>query len=207
MSDQEKTNVEGNQQTEHSLTDIHQVDEAVGEEAVPGSPEGEGQLLSPEAQIEALEDELAKTRDEALRTLAEAQNIRRRSEKDIESARKFALEKFAGELLGVADNLERALDSVDKDNEVVKLLLEGVALTQKSLVDTLAKFNIMQIDPLGEPFDPQFHQAMSMVENPNVEPNTVTLVMQKGYVLNERLLRPAMVMVSKAAASSIDEQV
>jgi molecular chaperone GrpE len=86
-------------------------------------------------------------------------------------------------------------------------LLEGVALTQKSLVDTLAKFNIMQLDPLGEPFDPQFHQAMSMVENPDVEPNTVTLVMQKGYVLNERLLRPAMVMVSKAVAPSIDEQV
>lgn len=207
MSDQDKTNVESEQQPEHSPADIHDTDGVVGAGEVPESPEGEDQILSPEARIEALEDELAKTRDDALRTLAEAQNIRRRSEKDIDNARKFALEKFAGELLGVADNLERALDSADKDNEVVKLLLEGVALTQKSLVDTLAKFNIIQLDPLGEPFDPQFHQAMSMVENPDVEPNTVTLVMQKGYVLNERLLRPAMVMVSKAAASSIDEQV
>ncbi len=208
MSDQEKTNVENDQQAEHSLTDIHEVvDGTVEDSEVSESPESEDQILSPEAQIEALEDELAKTRDDALRTLAEAQNIRRRSEKDIENARKFALEKFASELLGVADNLERALDSADKDNEVVKVLLEGVALTQKSLVDTLAKFNIMQLDPLGEPFDPQFHQAMSMVENPDVEPNTVTLVMQKGYVLNERLLRPAMVMVSKAVAPSIDEQV
>lgn len=208
MSDQEKTNVENDQQAEHSLTDIHEVvDDTVEDSEVSESPESEDQILSPEAQIEALEDELAKTRDDALRTLAEAQNIRRRSEKDIENARKFALEKFASELLGVADNLERALDSADKDNEVVKVLLEGVSLTQKSLVDTLAKFNIMQLDPLGEPFDPQFHQAMSMVENPDVEPNTVTLVMQKGYVLNERLLRPAMVMVSKAVAPSIDEQV
>ncbi|MEH6558531.1 MAG: nucleotide exchange factor GrpE [Oceanicoccus sp.] len=207
VSDQEKTNIESEQQTEQSPTDIHDADGVVGAGEVPESPDGGDQVLSPEAQIEALEDELAKTRDDALRTLAEAQNIRRRSEKDIDNARKFALEKFAGELLGVADNLERALDSADKDNEVVKLLLEGVALTQKSLVDTLAKFNIIQLDPLGEPFDPQFHQAMSMVENPDVEPNTVTLVMQKGYVLNERLLRPAMVMVSKAAASSIDEQV
>jgi len=207
VSDQEKTNVESDQQTERSPADTHDVDDAAGTSGVPESPEGEGQALSPEAQIAVLEDELAKTKDDALRTLAEAQNIRRRSEKDIENARKFALEKFAGDLLGVADNLERALDSADKDNDVVKLLLEGVLLTQKSLVDTLVKFNVMQLDPLGEPFDPQFHQAMSMVENPDVEPNTVTLVMQKGYVLNDRLLRPAMVMVSKAAASSIDEQV
>ena len=145
------------------------------------------------------------TRDDALRTLAEAQNIRRRSEKDIENARKFALEKFAGELLAVADNLERALDTADKQNETVKPLIEGVELTQKSLLDTLVKFNVLQLDPLGEPFDPQFHQAMSMVENPDVEPNTVLLVMQKGYTLSGRLLRPAMVMVSKAVSTPIDE--
>lgn len=159
------------------------------------------------AQIESLQDELAKTKDDALRTLAEAQNIRRRSEKDVENARKFAIEKFAGELLAVVDNLERALDVADSENDGVKALVEGVQLTAKSLVDTLAKFNVTQLDPLGEPFDPQFHQAMSMVENPDVEPNTVTLVMQKGYTLNGRLLRPAMVMVSKAAAANIDEKV
>lgn len=206
MSDQEKTHEESDQQTEHSLTDTHEAEQLAGEgESYDSSGAGE-QALTPEEKIEALEGELAKTRDDALRTLAEAQNIRRRSEKDIDNARKFALEKFAAELLGVADNLERALDSADSDNDAVKLLLEGVALTQKSLVDTLAKFNVVQLDPVGEPFDPQFHQAMSMVENPDVEPNTVTLVMQKGYVLNERLLRPAMVMVSKAVAPSIDEK-
>ncbi|MCP3907947.1 MAG: nucleotide exchange factor GrpE [Oceanicoccus sp.] len=171
------------------------------EEVAQAAEEGPG----PEAQIEALQDELTKTKDDALRTLADAQNIKRRAEGEIDKARKFALEKFASELLGVADNLERALEAADTDNEAVKPLAEGVELTQKTLVDALAKFNVKQLDPVGEPFDPQFHQAMSMVENPDVEPNTVTLVMQKGYTLNERLLRPAMVMVSKAAAGSIDE--
>ena len=161
---------------------------------------------SPEARIAALEEELAKTKDEALRTMAEAHNIRRRSEGEVEKARKYALEKFAGELLAVADNLERALEAADTANEVIKPLAEGVELTQKSLVDTLARFNVEQVNPVGEPFDPQLHQAMSMVENPDVEPNTVTLVMQKGYTLNGRLLRPAMVMVSKPATSSVDEQ-
>lgn len=191
MSNEEQT-------TPEVETDVEQVLEEVVEAA-----EAEGESL--EAQIEALQDELTKTKDDALRTLADAQNIRRRSEKDIENARKFALEKFAGELLGVVDNLERALDTADKDNEAVKPLAEGVELTQKSLVDALAKFNVVQLDPVGEPFDPQFHQAMSMVENPDVEPNTVTVVMQKGYTINERLLRPAMVMVSKAPADSVDE--
>jgi molecular chaperone GrpE len=186
------------QTTPEVETDVEQVLEEVVEAA-----ESEDDNL--EAQIEALQDELTKTKDDALRTLADAQNIRRRSEKDIENARKFALEKFAGELLGVADNLERALDTADRDNDVVKPLADGVELTQKSLVDTLAKFNVIQLDPVGEPFDPQYHQAMSMVENPDVEPNTVTLVMQKGYTINERLLRPAMVMVSKAPAASVDE--
>jgi molecular chaperone GrpE len=161
---------------------------------------------SPQAQIEELQEQLAKTKDEALRTLADAQNIRRRAEKEIENARKFALEKFAGELLVVADNLERALEISDRDSELVKPLFAGVELTQKSLVDILAKFNIQQLNPLGEPFDPQYHQAISMVENADVEPNTVTLVMQKGYTISERLLRPAMVMVAKARARSVDEK-
>lgn len=161
---------------------------------------------SPQARIEALEEELAKTKDEALRTMAEAVNIRRRSEGEVEKARKFALEKFAGDLLAVADNLERAVEAADGNDEAVKPLLEGVELTRKSLVETLAKYNVVQLDPVGEPFDPQFHQAMSMVENPDVEPNTVLVVMQKGYTLNERLLRPAMVMVSRAASPAVDEQ-
>ncbi|MBL4826508.1 MAG: nucleotide exchange factor GrpE [Spongiibacteraceae bacterium] len=159
-----------------------------------------------EEQIEALKQELLDTKDQALRTVADAQNVKRRAEKEVTNARKFALEKFASELLGVVDNLERTVEAVDKDNEALKQLVEGVELTQKSLMDTLVKHKITPLDPLGEPFDPQFHQAMSMVENPDVEPNTVTLVMQKGYSLHGRLLRPAMVMVSKAPAGSVDEK-
>ncbi|MDG1772813.1 MAG: nucleotide exchange factor GrpE [Oceanicoccus sp.] len=199
MSNEETINpdLESAEQSTEELVEETQATEEVAQAA----EEGPG----PEAQIEALQDELTKTKDDALRTLADAQNIKRRAEGEIDKARKFALEKFASELLGVADNLERALEAADTDNEAVKPLAEGVELTQKTLVDALAKFNVKQLDPVGEPFDPQFHQAMSMVENPDVEPNTVTLVMQKGYTLNERLLRPAMVMVSKAAAGSIDE--
>ncbi len=210
MSNEEQTVPESSSPESSSPETEEQVEQLVAEQTKAteeNTPEeGSASTETPEAQIEALQEELVKTKDEALRTLAEAQNIRRRAEKDIENARKFALEKFAGELLGVADNLERALQAADADNEVIKPLLEGVELTQKSLVDTLDKFNVKQLDPMGEPFDPQFHQAMSMVENPDVEPNTVTLVMQKGYTLNERLLRPAMVMVSKAVSGSIDEQ-
>ena len=199
MSNEETINpdLESAEQSTEELVEETQAIEEVAQAAEEG--------LGPEAQIEALQDELTKTKDDALRTLADAQNIKRRAEGEIDKARKFALEKFASELLGVADNLERALEAADTDNEAVKPLAEGVELTQKTLVDALAKFNVKQLDPVGEPFDPQFHQAMSMVENPDVEPNTVTLVMQKGYTLNERLLRPAMVMVSKAAAGSIDE--
>lgn len=207
MSDKDQTSPETEPVTTESpadSTEQHAPEAPVSEQdAATEQPQQPLEIAT--AQIETLQEELTKTKDEALRTLAEAQNIRRRSEKEIENARKFALEKFAGELLGVADNLERALDTADTSNEVVKPLAEGIELTQKSLVDTLAKFNVVQLNPLGEPFDPQFHQAMSMVENPDVEPNTVTLVMQKGYTINERLLRPAMVMVSKAVAGSIDE--
>jgi molecular chaperone GrpE len=182
---------------------VEQGDIEAGDDAASADSVEQGDLA---AQVESLQEELVKTKDDALRMVAEAQNIKRRSEKDIENARKFALEKFAGELLDVADNLERALDAADSTNEVVKPLAEGVELTQKRLIDVLGKFNVEQLNPVGEPFDPQFHQAMSYVESPDAEPNSVTLVMQKGYTLNGRLLRPAMVMIAKAPAASIDEQ-
>jgi len=134
-----------------------------------------------------------------LRAQADAQNVKRRAEQDVEKARKFALEQFCKELLPVIDNLERALEAAPEGEQAVRPITEGVELTLKSFTDALKKFHIEVVDPVGEPFDPQLHQAMSMVENPDVEPNTVTLVMQKGYTLNGRLVRPAMVMVSKAA--------
>ncbi|MDB4476308.1 nucleotide exchange factor GrpE [bacterium] len=154
--------------------------------------------LSVDAQLELLQEELGKARDQALRAQADAQNAQRRAEQDVEKARKFALERFCGELLPVVDNLERALEAINGDDPALASITEGVDLTLKSFVGALSKFQIEQLDPVGEPFDPQHHQAMSMIENPDAEPNTVLAVMQKGYTLNGRLVRPAMVMVSKA---------
>jgi molecular chaperone GrpE len=158
-------------------------------------------LLSLEQALEKIEEaELAadKAKDDVLRVQAEMQNLRRRTEQDVEKAHKYGQEKFSIELLSVMDNLERALDAASQhDDESVKAIYDGVNLTLKSFMDCFSKFNIEVIDPLGEPFDPQKHQAMSIQENPEAEPNTVISVLQKGYTLHGRVIRPAMVMVSK----------
>lgn len=163
----------------------------------PGAAPAEVDDLAERIQ-EAVSAALAEQRDMVLRAQAEVQNMRRRCEADVEKAHKFALEKFSAELLTVVDNLERALNAVpDRNSEHVHALAEGVELTLKSFLEILNKFNVQQINPVGEPFDPQVHQAISMVVNPNVEPNTVLDVMQKGYTLHGRVIRPAMVVVSK----------
>ena len=149
--------------------------------------------------VAQLHEDVAAAKDLALRAQADAQNVKRRAEQDVEKARKFALEQFTRELLPVVDNLERALEAASGEDDVVKPIADGVELTLKSFLDALSKFNIEQVDPQGEPFDPNLHQAMSMIENDEVEPNSVIAVMQKGYTLNGRLVRPAMVMVSKAS--------
>lgn len=162
-----------------------------------------------QADLEALQAALAAAKDQTMRAKAETQNIRRRAEQDVEKAHKFALEKFTSELLPVVDSLERAIDSARSAEAGAEAgaeaIRQGVELTLSMFVAALKKFNVEPVDPQGEPFDPQHHQAMSMVENAEVEPNTVLHVMQKGYLLNGRLVRPAMVMVSKAAPK-IDEQ-
>lgn len=165
----------------------------------------QAQIAELRAQVEQLQQQITDAKDQTLRAAAEAQNVRRRAEKDVESAHKYALEKFANAILPVCDNLERALDSADRTNESVKPFAEGVELTHKSLLDALKKCQIEQIDPLGAPFDPQFHEAVSMVDNPAAEPNSVLHVMQKGFTLSGRLLRAAMVVVAKGAAKKIDE--
>ncbi|EGG95142.1 Heat shock protein GrpE [gamma proteobacterium IMCC1989] len=147
---------------------------------------------------DVLTEEIASLKEQVLRAHADAQNVRRRSEQDVEKARKFALEKFVADLLPVADNLERAIAAGNPEDETQKAVLEGVELTLKSLQDTLKKHKVEMVDPAGEPFDPQLHQAMTMVPNPDMEPNTVMDVFQKGYTLNGRLVRPAMVVVSSA---------
>ncbi|MCB1841935.1 MAG: nucleotide exchange factor GrpE [Halioglobus sp.] len=166
-----------------------------------GAP-GDAATESPAAEsiedtVVRLEAELAQARDAALRAQADAQNVARRAEQDVEKARKYALERFTSELLPVVDNLERALEAASGDDATHKPIAEGVELTLKSFHDAMRKFNIDVVDPEGEPFDPNLHQAMTMVENNDVEPNTVLTVMQRGYTLNGRLVRPAMVVVSK----------
>ena len=149
------------------------------------------------AGVTELAAELEAAKDAALRAQADAMNVQRRAEQEIEKARKFALERFCGDLLSVVDNLERALES-SGDEQGSAALAEGVELTRKGFMDVLAKYGVEAVDPAGEAFDPETAQAMSMVEQPGAEPNSVVAVMQKGYLLNGRLLRPAMVMVAKA---------
>ena len=149
--------------------------------------------------LSELEMQLGEMKDQVLRHQAEVQNVKRRAEQDVEKARKYALERFCNELLPIVDSLEMAILSASPDQEDSESILKGVKLTLKMFVDTLAKFNLEQIDPEGEPFDPKSHQAVSMVENNEVEPNTVLSVMQRGYILSGRLIRPAMVVVSKVS--------
>lgn len=135
--------------------------------------------------------------DLALRTKAEMDNLRKRSANEVDKARKFALEKFATEMLAVRDSLEMGLEAANKDDADLGSIRQGTDLTLKMLASALEKFQVEEINPMGQIFDPELHQAMGMQENPDVAPNTVMLVMQKGYTLNGRLIRPAMVMVSK----------
>lgn len=150
------------------------------------------------------QQEIADLKDQMLRLQADTQNIRRRAELDVEKAHKFGLEKFASEMVNVVDNLERGLAAVPEE-EATKAIRDGVEMTMNGLISALERFQVIAVDPEGETFNPELHQAMSMVENAEVAPNTVLAVMQKGYTLHGRLLRPAMVMVSKGA-SKIDEQ-
>jgi len=154
-----------------------------------------------ELAVAAAQSTVADQKDSVIRAKAEVDNIRRRAAQDVEKARKFALEKFAGEMLISVDNLERALQNIDKEDESNKGIIEGVELTLQGLISSLEKFGVKAVDPQDQPFNPELHQAMSMQEVPGVAPNTVIAVMQKGYELNGRLIRPAMVMVSKAAPS------
>lgn len=203
----EENKLSPEQQAEVQASEVEQVDaQAATQEAV------EGEVVSPEqAKIDELEKKLAvaeakvaEQKDSVIRAAAEVENIRRRTAQDVEKAHKYALDKFAAELLPVIDNMELALSHADHENEQLKPMIEGVELTLKAMLSSVEKFGVVAIDPKDAPFDPEKHQAMSMQEIPGVPANTVIAVMQKGYELNGRVIRPAMVMVSKAAAGSVD---
>lgn len=155
------------------------------------------QIANLQEQIGALEQ---RERENLLRAQADLENLRRRTEIDIEKAHKFALEKFVNELLPVMDSLDRALEVADKDNADMASMIEGIELTQKSMVDVVRKFGVEVIGDINVPFNPDVHQAIAMVESDEVAPNHVLMVMQKGYTLNGRTIRAAMVSVAKATA-------
>ena len=195
--------------SEEEKSTVEQKSESIDDDLVKDDPQSE--VVESEESLEKSEEEIAvdslselevqleEMRDQVLRHQAEVQNVKRRAEQDVEKARKYALERFCNELLPVVDSLEMAILSEPPDQEDSESILKGVKLTLKMFVDTLAKFNLEQMNPEGEPFDPKLHQAVSMVENNEVEPNTVLSVMQRGYILSGRLIRPAMVVVSKAS--------
>jgi molecular chaperone GrpE len=158
-----------------------------------------------EELIKLLEDARSKADehwDQLMRTRAEIDNLRKRSQRDLENAHKFALEKIAQDVLQIWDSLELGLLAAQGENADVEKIREGTELTLKLLIDVMNRHGVEQINPEGEVFNPEFHQAMSMQERDDVEPNMVVAVVQKGYLLNGRLLRPAMVMVSKAKEAS-----
>lgn len=194
---------ENDQQTDQEEV---KADETVVNETQAGSEqvsneEIEQELLEEEqpSETEQLQQQVTDANDNVLRIQAEMQNMRRRAERDVENAHKFALDKFSADLLPVVDNLERALSAIDAEDDSKKAIAEGIELTLKSFLDVLVRFKIEAVDPAGQPFDANLHQAVSMVPNPDMEPNTVMDVFQKGYTLNGRLIRPAMVVVSSAA--------
>lgn len=188
---------------------VETVEEPTSEATVEESP-AETQAPNEAELTRLLEDARNKADDhwdQLMRTRAELENLRKRNQRDLENAHKFALERFSQDLLQVWDSLELGQQAAQDSQADVEKLREGTALTLKLLGDVMQKNGIEQIHPEGEPFNPEFHQAMAMQERDDVAPNTVVTVVQKGYLLNGRLLRPAMVMVSKAAsAPEIDEK-
>ena len=210
MSDSEETEKEsGSANTEESLNcsdeasanteeSLNCSDEASAnaEESLNCSDEAsEDNQCKATENVQNLLAEIESLRDKVLRAEAEMQNVRRRADRDVENAHKFGLERLVQQILPVVDSLEKALEARTNQEDPV---IQGVELTFKLLQDLMSKESINVIDPLGEPFDPNLHEAMSMIENRELEPNSVFAVVQKGYTLNERLVRPAMVMVTKA---------
>jgi molecular chaperone GrpE len=171
----------------------------------PESPSQPEQTPDPNARIAELEAEIARLKDQALRALAEQENTRRRAQRDIEENSKYALSNFARDMLPVGDNLRRALETISAEARAADPALakfaEGVELTERELLNILERNGIKRVDPVGQPFDHNFHQAVMQVENATQPPGTVVQVFQPGYTINGRLLRPAMVTVAKGSGA------
>ena len=203
------------------MSETEQNQEVVSDvEATSAESSTEETVNNETSDMEALKAKLAEAEAKAeenwnllLRTKADMDNIRRRSERELENAHKYALEKFAQELLPVIDSLEMGAAAAQDENADVSKLREGTEMTLKMFETAIDKFGIKGVHPEGEAFNPEHHQAMTMIDSPEHEPNTIINVMQKGYLLNERLVRPAMVVVSSSKSGNgekkgenVDEQ-
>ena len=195
----------GDNEANENEAEESEVDEAGEEGSVEPETQVELDEQVEEVSLEQLQKQLKQAEkkaeenwDKALRVQAEMENLKRRTQKDLENAHKYGLEKFAKELLSVIDSLELGIQASTSDNPEVVALKHGSELTIKQFESVFAKFNIEAIDPVGQTFNPELHQAMTMQPSADVEPNTVLNVFQKGYILNGRLIRPAMVVVSQA---------
>ncbi len=191
------------------ITDLNQpesdVDPVVDSSAPIENEQAEGcEREGVDAELAALRDQLAEAKEQVLRAQAETQNVRRRAQIDVEKAHKFGVEKLVRELLPVMDGLEKAIETYDGSEAATAAMKEGIEMTLSMLMKGLEKHSVEQVDPGGEPFDPAHHEAVTMIDAPEAEPNSVINVVQKGYKLNGRLVRPAMVVVSKSSPK-IDE--
>jgi molecular chaperone GrpE len=198
------------------MTDPNRPNDDTGNAAQTGEPVVSKPYIMPddpeEGSVEALAKEAAESRDKMLRTLAEMENLRKRTAREVADARTYGITGFARDVLDIADNLQRALDAVPAETResadpILKALIEGVELTERSLLNALEKNGVKKFDPAGEKFDPNFQQAMYEVPDASIPPGTVVQVVQAGYMIGERVLRPALVAVSKGGAkASASEQ-
>lgn len=176
-----------------------------GDETPATSDDQTEDVESLKAVIEEARGEIAELEDRALRAAAEAENVRRRADRSIENARKFALERFVEDLLPAVDSFERAVEAASGetkgDGSEASAIAEGVGLSLKLLIGAMERQGIAVVDPIGAPFDPNLHEAMTMVDNAEVEPGSVVDVFQKGYTVNGRLIRPARVIVARQPAA------
>lgn len=191
--------------SEEQIVQEQQPEQAVSATEQPAEPIGTEQLIE---QLEAATQKAEEHWDKLVRAQAEMENLRRRTEKELQGAHKYALEKFAKELLPVLDSLELGILAATGDAPEIAKLREGNELTLRQFQNVLEKFNVIPVEPLGQKFNPEHHQAMAMEPTASAEPGSVVKVFQKGYLLNDRLLRPAMVVIAQAVAENLhlDEQ-
>ena len=199
MSEENKTKVEEQDLENPTSEKEEQVSES--------SKEKEEEVISPEDLIEKLNEEITGLKDQRLRAIAELENFRKRAEKDQSDALKYGIANFAKEIINIRDNIERAQSSISeeaKNNEAIKSVIEGIDLIAQSVVSTFEKIGIKKIESLNEKFDHNLHQAMMEIENDDLEPGTIVQELIPGYTLHDRLLRPAMVGVSKKTKKNDD---